>query len=120
VKQRPERLKGETARYDMCGSLFITVNEDDKENPYEIFCYGAKLATCRSNIEALARTVSRLLQVDDLEGAIDACEQIRCPHMERKKGEFKITKEKDVGSIAWSCPDAVARELKKYIDKKKK
>ena len=118
-KLRPERLKGETARYEMCGTLFVTVNEDEKGEPYEVFCSSAKLATCRSNIEALARVVSKLLQLEEIEEAIDACGQIRCPHMERKKGEYKVTKERALETVAWSCPDAIARELKRYIKEAK-
>ena len=117
--KRPDRLKGETTKYDMCGNLFITVNEDEKEKPYEVFCWGAKLGTCRSNLEGIARCVSALLRGNDLEGAIDACSQIQCPHMERKKGKLAITKEKDITTIAWSCPDAIARELKRYVKKEK-
>jgi len=119
AKTRPDRLKGETARYDMCGTLFITLNEDEKGRPYEMFCYGAKLATCRSNLEALGRCISKLLQGNDLEGAIDAVGQIRCPHMERVKGKMIITKEKDITEIPWSCPDAMARELKRYVKEEK-
>lgn len=119
MPKRPERLKGETAKFDMCGSLFVTVNENEKGEPYEVFASSAKLATCRSNIEALTRTVSKLLQLGEVEEAIDACSQIRCPHMERKKGEIKITKEKEMDKVAWSCPDAIAREIKRYIKEKK-
>ena len=112
--KRPESLKGETTKYEMCGSLYVTVNADDKGKPYEVFCNSAKLATCRSNIEALARCVSKMLQLGEVEEAINACALIRCPSMERKKGENKITKEKEIDKIAWSCPDAIAREVQKY------
>ena len=119
MKERPERLSGETTKYAMCGSLYITINVDDKNHPFEVMTNCAKLATCRSNIEALARVVSKLCQLDEVEEAINACRYIRCPHMSRKQGEVKITKEKEVDQVAWSCPDAIARELLRYVEKKK-
>ncbi|MBU1173561.1 MAG: hypothetical protein KKD44_28670, partial [Proteobacteria bacterium] len=103
--KRADRLKGITHKFDMCGSLFITLNEDDKGKPYELFCFGSKLGTCRSNLEALARCVSKMLQLGELEEAIDACEKIRCPAMERKKGVNTVTKEKEIDKMPWSCPD---------------
>ena len=119
TRQRPERLKGETAKYNMCGSLYITVNLDEKNKPFEVMAACAKLATCRSNIEALARVISKMCQLGEVEEAIDACSMIRCPHMERQKGVNKITKEQELDKIASSCPDAIARELQRYVDKKK-
>jgi len=118
-KKRPDRLKGETVRHEMCGSLFITVNEDEKGKPYEIFCAGARLGTCRSNLEGIARAVSALLRSDCLDEAIDSVTQIQCGHMERKKGKLSVTKEKDLADIPWSCPDAIARELRRYTKEKK-
>lgn len=115
MKKRPERLKGETVKYDMCGSLWITINELDGK-PVECFLYGAKLSTCRSQLEALARTVSRLLsEHNDIEGAVDACSKIRCYAISRKIGQEVEKKEKDLQAIPWSCPDAIARELERYI-----
>ena len=120
MKERPETLSGETTKYSMCGSLYVTVNTDDKGKPYEVFCNCAKLNTCRSNIEALARTISKMLQMGYIEEAIGATEKIRCPHMERRKGKNSITKEKNMETIAWSCPDAIARELQKFMKGEKK
>uniref|UniRef100_A0A6M3LIY3 ribonucleoside-diphosphate reductase n=1 Tax=viral metagenome TaxID=1070528 RepID=A0A6M3LIY3_9ZZZZ len=115
--KRPHKLKGATSRHEMCGTLFITLNEDDKGRPYELFAFGSKLGTCRSNLEGLARCISKLLQGNDLEGAIDALELIRCPAMERKKGEARVTKERNLDEIPCSCADAMARELKEYLKK---
>ena len=117
--KRPDRLKGETVKYEMCGSLYITVNSDEKGKPFEVMTNCAKLSTCRSNIEALARVVSKMCQMDEAEEAVSACLAIRCPHMERRKGECKITKEKELSQIPWSCPDAIAKELQRYVEKKK-
>ncbi len=77
--------------------------------------YGSKLGTCRSNLEALARVISKLLQENDLEGAIDATEKIHCPAMSRRLGAETIKKETDITKIPWSCPDALARFLQEYV-----
>jgi len=113
--KRPDTLTGNTTKYEMCGSLYVTVNTNDKGKPYEVFTNCAKLATCRSNLEALARTLSKMLQGGMIEEAIDACSGIRCPHMQRTMGKNTVTKEKDVNGIPWSCPDAIARELKRFV-----
>ena len=116
MKKRPERLSGETVKVEACGTVFITVNTLDNK-PYEVFMQGSKLATCRSNLEAVARCISKLLQSGELEEAIDAIEKIRCPAMSRKIGGEAVKKEKDITEIPWSCPDALAKELGRHKKK---
>ena len=117
--KRQERLKGETSKHEMCASLYITINVDEKGNPVEVFCNSAKLGTCQALLNATSRLVSKLCQLGDLEEAIDVCSKIRCPAMQRQMGKITVTKEKDIETVPWSCPDAIARELRRYEEKKK-
>lgn len=59
-KRRPKRLEGQTIRaITGCGKLYITVNNDSKGEPVEVFAVLGKSGSCqRSSCEAIARAIT--------------------------------------------------------------
>lgn len=102
-----------------CGNLWILIGTDSKGKPVRAFLEGGKMGTCHANLEAMGRLVTLCLQNNvSLEDIIDQIERIKCPACERRKG--KLAGEgntKELKECVWSCPDAVARELKEFIKK---
>lgn len=104
-KSRPEVIFGTTTKVTTgCGNLYVTVNQDEDGNFFEVFTQMGKAGGCAgSQLEAVGRLVSLALR-----GGIETkviCEQlngIRCPSPSWDKGK-KI----------FSCADAIARVLEK-------
>jgi ribonucleoside-diphosphate reductase alpha chain len=99
-KKRPDRLIGSTIEVQMsCGKLYVTINVDEHNKPFEIFCTMGKAGGCEaSQIEALGRMVSLALRCEiEMEYIIKQLINIRCN---------KPTQE------YVSCADAIAKILK--------
>jgi len=108
-RPRPKITLGSTMKARTgCGSLFVTINEDDK-GIFEIFTNLGKAGGCPSQSEATARILSVALRcgigprtlVEQLKG-------IRClSTIARRKGNDDI----DV----LSCPDAIGRAIEEIL-----
>ncbi len=102
-RKRPAVTMGFTERMQIgCGNLYITVNYD-KKGICEVFTSTGKAGGCPSQSEATARLVSIALRsgisVDDVYHQLKG---IRCPSTVRRGG-----------MPCTSCPDAIAKVLKK-------
>lgn len=90
-----------------CGNLYITVNYDE-HGICEVFTNTGKTGGCPSQSEASARLVTLALRANvDHDSIIRQLAGIRCPAAVRNKN-----------SQCLSCPDAIARSLKKAIGHK--
>jgi ribonucleoside-diphosphate reductase alpha chain len=105
-RPRPRATIGTTSKFHMgCGTLFVTVNKDDK-GICEVFANLGKAGGCPSQSEATCRAVSAALRSGvDPTVMIDQLSGIRCLSAAVAR---KSNKEIDV----LSCPDAIARALK--------
>ena len=90
-----------------CGNLYITVNYDE-HGICEVFTNTGKAGGCPSQSEASARLATLALRSNvDHDSIIRQLTGIRCPAAVRNKN-----------SQCLSCPDAIARSLKKAIGHK--
>lgn len=90
-----------------CGNLYITVNYDE-HGICEVFTNTGKAGGCPSQSEASARLTTLALRANvDHDSIIRQLAGIRCPAAVRNKN-----------SQCLSCPDAIARSLKKAIGRK--
>ena len=88
-----------------CGNLYVTVNYDET-GICEVFTSTGKAGGCPSQSEATARLVSIALRSGiSIDEILDQLRGIRCPSTIRHTG-MKCT----------SCPDAIARVIKKTAD----
>ena len=102
-KPRPKITRGTTTKIGTgCGSLYVTINVDDEEMPFEIFTQMGKAGGCASSqLEAVARLVSLALRSGiDVKSIIDQLRGIRCPSPAWGKG----------GRI-FSCADAITKVI---------
>lgn len=108
-RPRPEITMGMTECVKIgCGNLYITVNYDDN-GICEVFTSTGKAGGCPSQSEATARLVSVALRSGiSVEEIIDQLKGIRCASTVRQAG-LKCT----------SCPDAIAKAIKKVYDLQK-
>jgi len=107
MKPRPKELFGRTAKVRTgCGSLFVTVNFDEDNKPFEVFAYLGKSGSCfRSQIDSLCRIISIALRNDTpAEDIIEHLKGQRCPSPIVTEGvEFL------------SCADAIAKVMEMII-----
>lgn len=105
-RPRPEVTCGVTERMKIgCGNLYVTVNYDEN-GICEVFTSTGKAGGCPSQSEATARLVSIALRSGvAIEELLEQLRGIRCPSTIRREG-MKCT----------SCPDAIARVVKKVND----
>ncbi len=105
-RPRPKRTTGSTTRIrTSCGDLYVTINEDEKGRPFEIFCNMGKAGGCEgSQNEAVGRLISQAMRSGiDPQSIIKQLVGIRC------NKPYGIGREKVV-----SCPDAIAKVLLEY------
>ncbi|MFH0772116.1 MAG: vitamin B12-dependent ribonucleotide reductase [Candidatus Omnitrophota bacterium] len=110
-RPRPEVTKGTTTKIlTGCGNLYITINEDEDGNPFEVFTQMGKAGGCAgSQLEAIGRLVSLALRCGlDTHSIIEQLSGIRCPNPSWEKG----------GRI-FSCADAIAKAIEKRLLNKK-
>ncbi|MBP7056062.1 MAG: vitamin B12-dependent ribonucleotide reductase [Candidatus Omnitrophica bacterium] len=106
-KPRPTVTVGTTTKIATgCGNLYVTINEDAKGLPFEVFMSMGKAGGCAmSQLEAIGRLVSLALRSGiDTSSIIEQLRGIRCPSPSWEKG----------GRI-FSCSDAIARVIERRI-----
>ena len=102
-RPRPVVTTGTTTKVTTgCGNLYVTINVDDQNMPFEVFIQMGKAGGCAaSQLEAIGRLVSLALRSGvENKKIIDQLRGIRCPSPSWEKG----------GRI-FSCADAIARVL---------
>jgi ribonucleoside-diphosphate reductase alpha chain len=105
-RPRPNTTMGVTEKIKIgCGNLYVSVNADEK-GICEIFTNTGRAGGCSSQSEATARLISIALRSGlSVDAIIEQIKGIRCPACIRRDG-VNVT----------SCPDAIARVIKKYMD----
>ncbi len=104
-KPRPEMIIGTTTKITTgCGNLYVTVNQDQDGEFFEVFTQMGKAGGCAaSQLEAVGRLISLALRGGvDLKVMVEQLKGIRCPSPNWMNGK-KI----------FSCADAIARVLEK-------
>lgn len=106
ARPRPAITMGVTEKIKIgCGNLYVIVNADEK-GICEVFTNTGRAGGCSSQSEATARLISISLRSGiSVDAIIEQIRGIRCPACIRREG-VNVT----------SCPDAIARVIKKYID----
>lgn len=111
-RQRPDFISGATRLMKTgCGNLYVTINEDEKGQFFEIFTHMGKAGGCAaSQSEAIGRLVSLAFRSNiEPEEVVKQLKGISCHQPSWS----------DVGRIL-SCSDAIAKAIEKYnIDDKK-
>lgn len=100
-------MAGKTYRVDVgCGHLYVTVNNDDKDYPFEVFSHIGKCGGCsNAQSEAVCRLISLCLRSGiGIDEVIKQLKNIKC-------SSPKMTSE---GTV-FSCPDAISKALSKHI-----
>lgn len=111
-RPRPKVVCGTTTKIQTgCGNLYVTINEDERGRPFEVFTQMGKAGGCAaSQLEAVGRLVSLALRSGiDIKSIIDQLEGIRCPSPSWEKG----------GRI-FSCADGLAKVIERILLKKNK
>ncbi len=109
-RKRPQIVKGQTIKMMTgCGALFVTINEDEENKPFEVFCNIGKCGACaNSMVETIGRLISLALRSNiPVEKVYQQLLGIRCNRPEMY-GENKI----------FSCADGIAKSLKKCLELK--
>jgi len=110
-RPRPAVTTGTTTKVTTgCGNLYITINEDEKHLPFEVFMQMGKAGGCAmSQLEAIGRLLSLALRSGiEIHSVIEQLKGIRCPNPSWEKG----------GRI-FSCSDAIARVVEQRLIKAK-
>lgn len=111
-RPRPQVVTGTTTKITTgCGNLYITINEDEEANAFEVFMQMGKAGGCAaSQLEAIGRLVSLALRSGiDLKSIIAQLRGIRCPSPSWSE-EGRI----------FSCADAISRVVESRILRGKK
>jgi ribonucleoside-diphosphate reductase alpha chain len=106
-RRRPTVIKGTTTKIATgCGNLYVTINDDEKGMPFEVFMSMGKAGGCAmSQLEAIGRLVSLALRSGlDASAIAEQLRGIRCPSPSWEKG----------GRI-FSCSDAIARVIERKL-----
>ncbi|HWJ02181.1 MAG TPA: TSCPD domain-containing protein, partial [Verrucomicrobiae bacterium] len=103
-RPRPEITTGITEKVKIgCGNLYVSVNSDE-HGICEVFTNTGRAGGCSSQSEATARLVSIALRSGlSTDAIVEQLKGIRCPACIRRDG-INVT----------SCPDAIAKVIKKY------
>ncbi|MEK6692813.1 MAG: vitamin B12-dependent ribonucleotide reductase [Nitrospirota bacterium] len=105
-KKRPDMTRGATRFMKTgCGNLYVTINEDEKGQPFEVFNHMGKAGGCAaSQSEAIGRLVSLAFRSNiEPEEVVKQLKGISCHQPAWCDG----------GTIR-SCSDAIAKAIEKY------
>jgi ribonucleoside-diphosphate reductase alpha chain len=106
-RPRPEVVFGTTTKVATgCGNLYVTINIDEEEKPFELFTQMGKAGGCAgSQLEALGRMVSLAFRAGvEVKSIIEQLRNIRCPSPSWEKGQR-----------IFSCADAIARVIERRL-----
>ncbi|WP_207636373.1 vitamin B12-dependent ribonucleotide reductase [Desulfosporosinus youngiae] len=105
-RPRPTTTVGVTEKIKIgCGNLYVSVNADEK-GICEVFTNTGRAGGCSSQSEATARLISIALRSGlSVDAITEQVKGIRCPACIRREG-VNVT----------SCPDAIARVIRKYSE----
>lgn len=105
-RPRPSITMGVTEKIKIgCGNLYVSVNADEK-GICEIFTNTGRAGGCSSQSEATARLISIALRSGlSVDAIVEQIKGIRCPACIRREGVNVM-----------SCPDAISRVIRKYVD----
>ncbi len=108
-RPRPSVTIGVTEKIRIgCGNLYVSVNSDEY-GLCEVFTTPGRHGGCASQSEATSRLVSIALRSGvPVDVIVEQLQGIRCPACLRREG-INVT----------SCPDAIAKVIKKYLDVEK-
>ena len=109
-RRRPSMLKGHTMKVESpLGDLYVTINEDDKGKPFEVFCTVGKAGgAAMADSEAIGRLISLSLRSGIPITAVR--DQLRGISCDRAVG---------VGpQKVLSAPDAIAQAIERYLAEK--
>ncbi len=108
-KSRPEVMRGETRVLKTgCGNLYVTINEDEDGNPFEIFTRMGKAGGCAaSQAEAIGRLVSMAFRSN-----IEPAEIVK-----QLKGISCHSPSWSEGGRILSCSDAIATAVERFINR---
>jgi ribonucleoside-diphosphate reductase alpha chain len=104
---RPDLTRGTTRKMKTgCGNLYVTINEDAKGIPFELFSQMGKAGGCAaSQIEAISRLISYSLRCGaNISPIITQLKGIRCHQVAWDKGNQIL-----------SCADAIGQAIETYI-----
>ncbi len=108
-RKRPPVLRGRTVQTNVgCGSLYITLNEDEEGRPFEVFFKMGKSGACQqSYLEALGVAISVGLRYGaDPEKFVEKFEGMRCPNPKMRDAH---------GPTTLSCADGISQGLAKAL-----
>jgi len=106
-RPRPKMLIGNTIEtMTGCGKLYVTINQDEEGNFFEVFTSIGKAGGCaQSQCEAIGRLISMILRSGgEPETVIKQLKGITC-HMKYGFGANKVL----------SCPDAVGKAIEQAL-----
>jgi ribonucleoside-diphosphate reductase alpha chain len=106
-RPRPEVVTGTTTKVSTgCGNLYVTINTDGLNRPFEVFTQMGKAGGCAaSQLEAIGRLVSLAFRSGvDVKVITEQLRSIRCPSPSWEKG-----------SRIFSCADAIARVVERRL-----
>lgn len=106
-RPRPEVVMGTTTKVSTgCGNLYVTINTDEANRPFEVFTQMGKAGGCAaSQLEAIGRLVSLAFRSGvDIKVIIEQLRSIRCPSPSWEKG-----------ARIFSCADAIARVIERRL-----
>jgi ribonucleoside-diphosphate reductase alpha chain len=107
-RNRPKMLNGRTFQMTTgCGPMYVTINEDNNRQPFELFNMVGKAGGCAaSQCEAIGRLVSLAWRSGmQPEPIVKELIGISC-HKPAGFGENRVT----------SCADAIARALRQLLE----
>ncbi|HAJ57265.1 MAG TPA: ribonucleotide-diphosphate reductase subunit alpha [Candidatus Omnitrophica bacterium] len=106
-RPRPEVVMGTTTKVSTgCGNLYVTINTDEHNTPFEVFTQMGKAGGCAaSQLEAIGRLVSLAFRSGvDVKVITEQLRGIRCPSPSWEKG-----------ARIFSCADAIARVVERRL-----
>lgn len=108
-RKRPPVMRGRTVQSNVgCGPLYITMNEDEAGNPFEVFFKLGKSGSCQqSYLESLGVAMSVGLRYGaDPQKFIEKFEGMRCPNPKIRDAH---------GPTTLSCADGISQGIAKAL-----